>query len=600
LIEDHARLVEKLQEAQSSYARLHRAYTHALEQLQLLRHRLFVAKAERVPAHADQLAFDILFTQVQQLQKAIEQAESNQDDAASEGPNDDPKKKKKKPKGRRDLSKTDLPERRIEILDPDLEGKVERIGFEESSRLGYERGGMRRIVVARAVYRTTEPTEPIKASIPESEVTMEAKSEAMSEIHEAHSAEQAAPSHANNAADATPATKTRIIRAPLPKELFRRALLLPSMIAHLLTAKYMMGIPFYRLEQKFVLEGFSLDRGTMCRYAEDAGATLGAIVEAMRKDAFDHAFCLSTDATGVSIQLGPLAERGGQRKPCRKGHFFVVLADRDHVFFEYQAKHTGAVVCEMFKGFSRYIQADAHVIYDALFLGLSPKGMPPDPSPGPPPIEVGCWSHARRNFWDAAVCKHEIGLEGLRRIDAIFAADRLLADLAPSQRKAMRDVHVRPLVDAFFTWVKAEHARPRERGLVAKALGYAINQEQPLRRFLEDGRLRLENNASERALRPIATGRKAWLFFGSDDHAGAAANVFSLVTSCKLHGLDPERYLDEVMRVMPYWPRDRYLELSPRDWAATRARLDPIELERPLGHITVPPPLPTQQQCTPS
>jgi len=597
---DNARLVEKLREAESSNARLRRAYTHALEQLQLLRHRLFVAKAERVPAHADQLAFDVLFAQVQQLEKAIEQAEGNQDDARTKDDQGDPKKKKK-PKGRRDLSKAaNLPERRIEILNPDLEGKVERIGFEESFRLGYERGGMRRIVVARAVYRTIESTEPIKASTPESEVTVDAKSEAMSEIHETESTEQTAAIDPNRTVDVTSEMKTTIVTVPLPKELFRRALLLPSMIAYLLTAKYMMGIPFYRLEQKFTLEGFSLDRGTMCRYAEDAGATLGAIVEAMRKDAFDHAFCLSTDATGVSIQLGPLAERGGQRKPCRKGHFFVVLADRDHVFFEYQSKHTGAVVCEMFKGFSGYIQADAHIIYDALFLGLAPKGTPPDPSPGPPPIEVGCWSHARRNFWDAAVCKHEIGLEGLRRIDAIFAADRLLADLAPSQRKAMRDVHVRPLVDAFFTWVKAEHARPRERGLVAKALGYAINQEQPLRRFLEDGRLRLENNASERALRPIATGRKAWLFFGSDDHAGAAANVFSLVTSCKLHGLDPERYLDEVMRVMPYWPRDRYLELSPRDWAATRARLDPIEMERPLGHITVPPPLPTQQQRTPS
>ncbi len=502
---DHARLVEKLQEVESSHARLRRAYTHALEQLQLLRHRLFVAKAERVPAHADQLAFDALFVQVQKIEKALEQTESNQDDGSSKDGKDDPKKKKK-PKGRRDLSKTNLPERRIEILDPDLEGKVERIGFEESFRLGYERGGMRRIVVARAVYRTTDPTEPIKASALESEfeVTVEAKSEATSEIHEAEPTEQTAASDSNCIVDATSEMKTNIVTVPLPKELFRRALLLPSMIAYLLTAKYMMGIPFYRLEQKFALEGFPLDRGTMCRYAEDAGATLGAIVEAMRKDAFDHAFCLSTDATGVSIQLGPLAERGGQRKPCRKGHFFVVLADRDHVFFEYQAKHTGAVVCDMFKGFSRYIQADAHVIYDALFLGIPPKGRPPDPSPGPPPTEVGCWSHARRNFWDAAVCKHELGLEGLRRIDAIFAADRLLADLAPSPRKAMRDVHVRPLVDAFFTWVKAEHARPRERGLVAKALGYALNQEQPLRRFLEDGRLRLENNASERALRAIA------------------------------------------------------------------------------------------------
>jgi transposase len=98
----------------------------------------------------------------------------------------------------------------------------------------------------------------------------------------------------------------------------------------------------------------------------------------------------------------------------------------------------------------------------------------------------------------------------------------------------------------------------------------------------------MDNNPSERELRRIATGRKAWLFFGSDDHAAAAANLFSLIASCKLHALDAEAYLADVIRVMPYWPRDRYLELAPKYWAATRARLDPVALARPVGEIVVP------------
>jgi hypothetical protein len=379
--------------------------------------------------------------------------------------------------------------------------------------------------------------------------------------------------------------------------LFRRSFLAPSTIAYLLIAKYMMGIPFYRLEEKLALEGAPLDRGTMCRYAEDAGATLGALVEVARKEAFDNAFCLSTDATGVAIQLGPIAERTvPTRAPCRKGHFFVVLADRDHVFFEYQPKHTSAAVCEMFKGFSGYIQADAHAIYDALFRGTPPKGAPPDGDRGPPPTEVGCWSHCRRNFFEAAVCKHALGVTGLRLLDALFAADRRLAHLAPAQRKVQRDLVVRPHVDAFFRWVEVEHQKPRERGLVATALGYALHQKEPLRRFLDDGRLRLENNSSERALRTIAVGRKNWLFFGSDDHASAAANLFSLIASCKLHRLEPEAYLQDVIRVMPYWPNSRYIELCPKYWATTRARLNVAELGRPLGHITVPPPPAAEEQ----
>jgi hypothetical protein len=194
-------------------------------------------------------------------------------------------------------------------------------------------------------------------------------------------------------------------------------------------------------------------------------------------------------------------------------------------------------------------------------------------------------------------------LEGLRRADLIFAADRLLKDLSPAQRKARREVTVRPLVDAFFAWVRVERAKVQERGLVATALGYALNQELPLRRFLDDGRLRLDNNASERALRAIAAARKSWMFFGSDDHASAAANIFSLVASCKLHRLDPEAYLTEVVRVMPYWPRDRYLELAPRYWAATHTRLDPKELARELGPITVPTgtvPVSASEQKTPT
>jgi transposase len=100
----------------------------------------------------------------------------------------------------------------------------------------------------------------------------------------------------------------------------------------------------------------------------------------------------------------------------------------------------------------------------------------------------------------------------------------------------------------------------------------------------------MDNNAAERGLRPIAVGRKNWLFCGSDDHAQAAANLFSLIASAKLHRLDPELYLAELIRVMPLWPRDRYLELAPKYWKVTRERLDPPQLAAEFGPLTIPPP----------
>jgi transposase len=427
-----------------------------------------------------------------------------------------------------------------------LEGNAPRIGWEESRRLGYQRPGPVVIVTARAKYKT------------QSSQTQE----------------------------------TTIVTAPLPRQLISRSLLAPSLMARIIIAKFRFGMPFFRQEQSLAADSIELDRGTMARMVEDTGATFGAVVLAAADDARRTACCLSTDATGVSIRPEPLAD--GARQACRKGHFFVVLADKKHVFFEYQSKHTSAAVCEMFRGYSGYIQADANAVYDALFRGDAVD------DPEHAPIEVGCWAHARRKFWEAAVSGYPIGREGLLRIRNLYELDQSWSDLPPSVRFKKRQVVLKPLVDEFFAWVHPQYACAKdERGLVAKALGYAERQEVGLRNFLLDGRLRMDNNHSEGALRIVATGRKAWLFFGSDDHAQAAANLFSLIASCQLHGLDPERYLTELIQVMPVWPRERYLELTPAYWTSTRARLDPAELATEVGPITVPPPLPdTTEQST--
>ena len=539
--------------------KLRRAYEQVKEQLELLRRRLFVAKAERVDTAHLQMEFaetqaklDALATQLDEGAPLSGTHDAPADAAPS---SEDPPavaKPRPKPTGRRDLASEDMPEERIVILNPALEGQVERISFEESCQLGYRRGGRVRLVVARATYKS----QPVPVADPQ---------------------------------EKEPAFK--IVTAAMPKQMFPRGLLAPSMIAHVLVQKYRWGLPFHRQSRMLAAEGCKLDDSVMCRYAEDAGATLGCIVDACAKEAREQAFCLSTDATGVCIQPDPLA--GRQRQACRKGHFFVVLADKDHVFFEYQPKHTSAAVCEMFRGFSGYIQADAHAIYDAIFRGEA-RAKDDDT----PPKEVGCWSHARRKVWEAAVvAKDPASREALLRMRALFQLEEQWADLAPSQRHARRQLASRPLVDDFFTWVAAQYAHVKDtRGLVATAFGYAVRQEAALRRFLDDGRLPMTNNHSERALRGIAVGRRAWMFFGSDDHASAAANLFSLIASCELHQIDPEAYLLDIIHVLPFWPRGRYLELAPKYWAATRARIPAKELAVEIGDITVPPALPSQEQ----
>lgn len=539
--------------------KLRRAYERLKEQLELLRRRIFQAKAERIDVSQLELEFAATKAKLDEMARQLgDPAGDNANDHASgdastgtsgggEPTNTMPPRKKG---GRRNLRAEEMPEERIVIDDPALEGTAERIGFEESCRYGYRRGGPVRYVVARVKYKVPQP-EP----------------------------------------DSDGKPRFEIVTAKKPRELFERGLLAPSLIAHLLVAKYRFGLPFHRLALMLRSQGVRLDDSLMCRYAEDAGNTLACIVDACAKEAKETAFCLSTDATGVCIQPEPLDDR--RRQPCRKGHFFVVLADQDHVFFEYQPKHTSAAVCEMFRGFKGYIQADAHCVYDAIFRGaarLRPDDKPPD--------EVGCWSHCRRRAWEAATAaKAPVAREALLRMHTLFDLEEQWADLSPRERHERRQRVSRPMIDDFFAWAKVQFDLVKDtRGLAAAAFGYAVRQEQALRRFLDDGRLRMTNNHSERALRHIASGRRSWLFFGSDIHATAAANIFSLIASCQLHDVDAEAYLAAMIRVLPHWPRDRYIELAPKYWLRTRERLNPEELKMPLGRLTVPPPLAAEQE----
>jgi transposase len=544
LAAEHAR-AEKLA---ADHARLLAAYQQVQLELALLRKRIFVGSAERVDTKQLEMEFADKQAELVGLAGQLGAAppeppaaspEASSPDAPPPAPPATSDKLKAKPKGRRDARSLPIVEERHEILDPALEGQAKRAGFEESCLLGWRKGGPVRIVIARAKYRTTTD-------------------------------------------EGTPTLAT----TAMPPRTFPRNLAAPSLLAKIIVDKYSDGLPLYRQEQRFAREGLDLDRGTMCRWIEDAGMTAGCVVLAAKSEAFATAFCISTDATGIGIQPEPSATKA--RQPCRRGHFFVMIADRDHVLFEYVPRETSDAVREMFRGYSGYVQADAKNTYDVLFQRPDPA-MDWDESEAR--HEVGCWSHARRGFYEAAIGKDRIAREGLWRIHKLFALEQDWKDEPPAKRKALRDQHSRPLLDAFFAWVEVEYAKVKDtRGLLRSALGYAVRQQGALRRFLDDGRLRLDNNRSERELRTIAVGRKAWLFVGSDDHAQATANLFSLIASCKLHGLDPEVYLRDLFRVLVHWPRDRYLELTPRHWAATRARLNSKELELPLGSLTVPEP----------
>lgn len=547
-------------ELESSHARLWKSYEELKQELALLKRRMFVATAERVDTTQLQLEFDEL---VKQLNALAGQLPSQDDGANEEDPTatGDSSNGKKPPKGkggkgkgggRRDLSDADLPEERVEVPDALFEqlvaeGKAERIGFEESFKLGYRRGGAIRIRIARAKYRAVGAHERVE-----------------------------------------------IETAPVPAQLIPRCLAAPSLLAHIAASRCNRGLPLYRTEDMFRESGCPIDRGSMSRWMEQLGGTFNTtIVAAMDADARQHAFVIMTDATGFAVQPGRF-ERDGprQRRPCRKGHYFVRIADRDHILFDYVDRHTTANVRALFRGFEGHVQADAASVYDALFRPSDPDDPDDD---GCHRIEVACWAHARRKHWEAALAKQTVARAALVRIAKIFEIDEQLCKPQrgkappPSKIKALRHVHLRPLVEEFLAFSASEYEQVKdERGPLRSALGYTVRQADAMRAFLQDGRLRLDNNPSENQLRKVVRIRDASLFAGSDMHAESTAGILTLVASAKLHNLEVEPYLREVIRVLPHWPRKHFLRLAPKFWAQTRTMLRPDQLAADFGELDIP------------
>jgi transposase len=464
---ERAAAAQRIADLERERDNLRSAHERLRQELELLKRRIFVAKAER-PEDVDQLELEFEAKMRELEQTAGTLGIGTERPASDKTPACDGKPRGKRTNnsgtGRRDLRALPLEEERIEISDPHLEklvaeGKVKRHGFDESCKLGHRRASKVRIVIARVRYKTVD-----------------AKG------------------------------NTDVIPTPMPAEILSGSIAAPSLIAHVIMENIGKGMPLFRLEDALTRDGVRIDRGTLSRWKKAVGGRLAdTLVKAMHKHALATAFCIATDATGVNVQ--PIYSQDKGRQPCKKGHFLVMLADHDHILYEYLERETSDAIYKRFRGFSGYVQADAKSVFNVLFADVDELRRKTSliEHDGCERVECGCWYHSRRRFWEAAVCKHVVGREGLVRLRRIFELDASWAKKPPSEIKRLRALHLMPHVMSFFEWV--DEQRPlyqHQRGLVRSALEYVHNQRQALTRFFEDGRLVLTNSGSERALKTIA------------------------------------------------------------------------------------------------
>jgi transposase len=340
--------------------------------------------------------------------------------------------------------------------------------------------------------------------------------------------------------------ETTVFQAAPPELPIDRALAGPGLLADTIVRRWQDHLPLHRLERIYGREGLDLARSTICGWHEALGALVKPLVEAMWADARGAPY-LCTDATGVLVQA---------REKCRRGHFWVVIAPERHVLFQYTARHDSAAVDGLLAGYQGYLVADAHAVFDHLYK----RGTL---------IEVACWAHARRYWWKALETDPERARQALAYIGGLFRVEREVASAPAEARLAARRAESKAIVDSFFTWCEAQANQVLDETPTAKAIGYALNQRVALQRFLDDGRLPIHNNGSERALRREAIGRKNWLFVGTDDAAEVNAAFVSLLASCQLHDIEPWAYLRDLFCLLPGWQVRRVLELAPLNWKKT-------------------------------
>jgi transposase len=340
--------------------------------------------------------------------------------------------------------------------------------------------------------------------------------------------------------------ETTVEVAPVPELPITRALCGPGLLANTIVRRWQDHLPLNRLEQVYAREGLELARSTMCGWHAEAAALARPVVRAMWLDALRSPY-LCTDATGVLVQA---------QEKCRHSHFWVVVAPERHVLFAYSPKHDSAAVDQILAGYSGYLVADAHSVYDHLYRSGQV-------------IEVACWAHLRRYFFKTLESEPERARQALGLIGELFRIERSIAEAPPGKRGSVRAQQSRPIVERFFDWCDAEVDKVLDETPIAKAMTYARNQQEALKRFLDDARLPLCNNISERALRREVLGRRNWTFIGNDD-AGEVNTVFvSLLARCQLHGIEPWSYLRDLFCVLPSWPQRRVLDLAPACWLAT-------------------------------
>ena len=356
------------------------------------------------------------------------------------------------------------------------------------------------------------------------------------------------------------ACELAMVVAPAPERLIKGGLPTEAMVAYVLVAKYAWHLPLYRQAQMLLAQGLDIKRAILAFWVGYAAAELKPLYLRLRE------LILASGKIAVDETVVPVLDPGRGR--TKKGYFWAIArddrpwggTDPPAVAYSY-APGRGAVhglkLLEQYRGI---VQCDGYAAYKNIA----------DATSGEAVTLAFCWAHLRRRFVDIAKDgSAPIASEALERIAALYAIETTIRGYIARERRAVRQEKSKPVVLALKAWFEQQLVRVSAKSVIAEAIRYGLNHWDGLTLFLDDGRIELDNNVVERGIRPIVLNRKNALFAGHDQGAENWACIASLIETCKLHGVDPQTYITDVLtKLVNLWPASRLDELLPWTWVA--------------------------------
>jgi transposase len=341
--------------------------------------------------------------------------------------------------------------------------------------------------------------------------------------------------------------------ADKPHQPIERGLAGPGLLANVITSKLADHLPLYRIQQIFARQQMDISRSTMCGWMKAAAEVVRPLYDLICQRV-KLSNVLHTDDTTVPVM---------DKDHCRTGRLWTYVGDRFHPYiaYDYTPTRSRDGPLAWLRDWKGYLQADAYAGYDAVYA----NGV----------IEVACWAHCRRYFFEAQESDSIRSGQMLGIIQQLYAVEHEAESMTAPQRKRVRQSRAWPILQRIKSWLDEQKTKVLPKSPMGQAITYALNQWPALIVYLSDGNLSIDNNAAERALRRVAIGRKNWLWAGTDDSAMGHAVLWTLIASAQRHELDVQLYLRSVLAWLPMTPSsqiERFLpDIWKRDWMAEHA-----------------------------